>query len=269
MERESNNRLPFLDVLVSKNGSTLSTNVYRKPTHTGRYLHFDSNHPHHVKRGVVRSLIHRASVICQDRHDFLNEARHIKHDLALNGHPSALVNSIISTPTTSPPDIDLTTQGTVVIPYVKGVSEKFRRIGNRYNIRTIFKTSHTIRRAIMKTRPDRDLLETRHCIYSIPCECGRCYIGETGRPLGVRLKEHQYNLKQGLLDKSKLAQHAYEGHRVCWKEATVLQVESNIIWRKYKEAAHMAVATEPISQPSLEISPIWTTLINKEVSKFH
>jgi hypothetical protein len=120
----------------------------------------------------------------------------------------------------------------------------------------------------MKTIPDRYLLQTRHCIYSIPYECGRCYIGETGRPLGVCLKEHQYNLKQGLLDKSKLAQHAYEGgHRVCWKEATVLQVEANIIWRIYKEAAHMAAAKESISQPSLEISPIWTTLINEEVSK--
>jgi hypothetical protein len=74
MERETNNHLPFLDVLVTKNGSILSTNVYRKPTYTGRYLHFDSNHPHHVKRGVVRSFIHRASVICQDRQDFLNEA---------------------------------------------------------------------------------------------------------------------------------------------------------------------------------------------------
>jgi hypothetical protein len=128
MERESNNHLPFLDVLVTKNGSFLSTNVYRKPTHTGRYLHFESNHPHHVKRGVVRSLIHRASIICQDRQDFLNEAKQIKHDLALNGYPSAFVNSIINKPITiSHLDTYMTTHGMVVIPYVKGVSEKFRR----------------------------------------------------------------------------------------------------------------------------------------------
>jgi len=30
----------------------------------------------------------------------------------------------------------------------------------------------------------------------IPCECGRGYIGETGRLLGVRLKEHKYNLEE-------------------------------------------------------------------------
>jgi hypothetical protein len=59
------------------------------------------------------------------------------------------------------------------------------------------------------------------------------------------------------------------GHYPSSQEVKVLQVEANIIWRKYKEAAHMAVAKEPISQPSLEMSPIWTTLINEEVSKLH
>jgi hypothetical protein len=47
-------------------------------------------------------------------------------------------------------------------------------------------------------------------IYSIPCECGRSYIGETGRPVAVRLREHRHNLQQDRLVKSKLAQHAYE-----------------------------------------------------------
>jgi hypothetical protein len=62
-----------------------------------------------------------------------------------------------------------------------------------------------------------DLQQTVQCIYSIPCECDRSYIGETGRPLDVRLREHRHTLQQGLLEKPKLAQHAYEeGHRVGW-----------------------------------------------------
>jgi predicted GIY-YIG superfamily endonuclease len=67
----------------------------------------------------------------------------------------------------------------------------------------------------MKTRPERDPQRTAQCICSIPCEYGRMYIGETGRPLAVRLREHRHNLKESLLEKSKLAQNAYEeGHNV-------------------------------------------------------
>jgi hypothetical protein len=65
-----------------------------------------------------------------------------------------------------------------------------------------------------------------------------------------------------------LAQHAYEeGHRVGWDKAIVLEIESNSRYRKYKESAHMACLTNPISQPSLDISPLWIFLISKEFSK--
>jgi hypothetical protein len=84
----------------------------------------------------------------------------------------------------------------------------------------------------------------------------------------VRIREHRHNLKEGLLDKSKLAQHAYEeGHRVGWDEARVLEIESNSRYRKYKESVHMACSTDPISQPSSDISLLWIPLISKEVSK--
>jgi hypothetical protein len=79
------------------------------------------------------------------------------------------------------------------------------------------------------------------------------YIGKTGRPLEVHIKEHKYYLAQGPLEKSQLAQHAYEeGHRACLKEAKVLQIEPNNTYRKYKKSIHMTLVDHTISQPSLD-----------------
>jgi hypothetical protein len=88
----------------------------------------------------------------------------------------------------------------------------------------------------------------------------------------LHIKEHQHNLTQSLLEKSKVAQHAYEGgHKIWWKEAKVLQTEPNTTYRKNKESAHMSLAAHPFRQPSLDISPIRTPTIGAGVRKlqFH
>jgi hypothetical protein len=106
---------------------------------------------------------------------------------------------------------------------MNSVSEKFKCIGNLYNL--IFRTKCTRRSSHMMTRPGGGPQQTAQCVYSIPCECGRNYIGETGRPLAVHLREYRHNLKESLLEKSKLAQHAHEeGHRVGWDEGRSVQV---------------------------------------------
>jgi hypothetical protein len=46
----------------------------------------------------------------------------------------------------------------------------------------------------------------------------------------------------------------------------ILEIESNSRYRKYKESAHMTCLTNPSSQPSLDISPIWIPLICDDVS---
>jgi hypothetical protein len=56
-------------------------------------------------------------------------------------------------------------------------------------------------------------------MYNIPCDCGTCYIDKTSRPLELHIKNGKYNLTQGLLEKSKLAQYAYEeGHKYVGKK---------------------------------------------------
>jgi hypothetical protein len=118
----------------------------------------------------------------------------------------------------------------------------------------------------MKTGPVRDGQQPKQCVYNISFDCGRCYIGETNRTLEVHIKEHKYNLTQSLLEKSKLAQHAYgQGHKICWNEAKVLQIESNTTYTKYKESAHMSLIDHPFNQPNLDISSIWTPIITAEV----
>jgi hypothetical protein len=128
--------------------------------------------------------------LCQEQEDILNDISDLRSDLQLSGYPEMFTDSVLTSRRNIRPEEEKKALRSVIIPYVKGISEKFKRIGNRYNIRTVFRTKHTLRSSLMKTRPERCPLKTAHCVCSIPCECGRSYIGETGRPSAVQIREH-------------------------------------------------------------------------------
>ena len=61
VEQEEDGTLPFLGTLLRRReDGSLDLSVYRKPIHMDWYLHFDSHHPTHVKRGLVKCLHDRA-----------------------------------------------------------------------------------------------------------------------------------------------------------------------------------------------------------------
>ena len=63
MEKESEGKISFLDVHIEKEEGKLST-VYRKNTHTDRYINYSShNHPK-TKTGVIACLRNRADKVC-------------------------------------------------------------------------------------------------------------------------------------------------------------------------------------------------------------
>ena len=66
MEKEQDNKLSFLDVLITRTEHGFSTSVYRKPTFTRQYLNFHSHHLYNIKKGIVRCLQHRAKAISSD-----------------------------------------------------------------------------------------------------------------------------------------------------------------------------------------------------------
>jgi hypothetical protein len=45
-------------------------------------------------------------------------------------------------------------------------------------------------------------------VYSIPCECDQVYIGQTGRSIDTRIKEHYPHSRLAQPDKSAVAEHS-------------------------------------------------------------
>ena len=63
VESENNGALAFLDTnTIRRDGSSLKITIYRKPTYTDQYLHWQSNHPAQHKLSVVASL-HRLVLV--------------------------------------------------------------------------------------------------------------------------------------------------------------------------------------------------------------
>ena len=59
-QEESEGSLRFLDTLMVRKGDgTIKHLVYRKKTHTDKYLKFSSHHPLHMELGVKNTLLDR------------------------------------------------------------------------------------------------------------------------------------------------------------------------------------------------------------------
>ncbi|CAM9645274.1 unnamed protein product, partial [Heterosigma akashiwo] len=84
---EENGQLPFLDVLVVRNeDGSFTTTVYRKPTHSDRYLHWTSNHPVKDKLSGIRTLAYRANHYCSTVSLKMAELTHLRKTFADNGY---------------------------------------------------------------------------------------------------------------------------------------------------------------------------------------
>jgi hypothetical protein len=86
MEIEDNNSIPFLDILISKkNDGSLSHQVYRKKTHTDKYLHVESHHHPTQKLGVINTLVTRAIRVFDSDH-VEEELNHLANVFRNNGY---------------------------------------------------------------------------------------------------------------------------------------------------------------------------------------
>ncbi|XP_029165861.1 uncharacterized protein LOC114936730 [Nylanderia fulva] len=190
MEIEQNNQLPFLDVLVKKNkDGTLGHRVYRKSTHTDRYLHATSHHHLTQKNSVISSLICRALTISELT--FLNEElEHLNQVLTKNRYNNKdiyqtterLKNKISSSTNMSTSSEKEEDQKWTILLYLQGTTECISRILGKHNIKVISKNK--IAQPLPNPKDRRPHLETLG-VYRIPCSCKKVYIGETGKKIST------------------------------------------------------------------------------------
>ncbi len=98
-------------------------------------------------------------------------------------------------------------------------------------------------------------------MYRIPYECGLVYIGETGRNLSKRLKEHKTNCEKAELDKSAVAKRAWTyDHRIKWDEANILAIDSHRFSRKMREPTETE-KHNTIDQEGKPLDSTWRALL--------
>ena len=73
----------------------------------------------------------------------------------------------------------------------------------------------------MKVKTPRNSLDHKGVVYSIPCECGEEYIGETGRTLTQRMSEHKRAVKNGDSNNALAVHVKQSGHNIQWEEANI------------------------------------------------
>ena len=99
IEHEKDGQIAFLDTLVSRHNNSISLNVFRKPTHTDRYLDFSSHHDLKHKISTATTLINRSLNLPTTEDSKYKELKHISETLASSGYPKPLISKVIKSQT--------------------------------------------------------------------------------------------------------------------------------------------------------------------------
>ena len=100
-------------------------------------------------------------------------------------------------------------------------------------------------------------------VYRIPCgNCEKVYIGQTGRTLDHRLKEHRRALTSGNLAQSALAEHAADrGHAIDWGSAEVVDTHQQFHQRCLLESWHIRAQDTTLNREEGNLPPVYNQLI--------
>ena len=245
-ETEENQRLPFLDVLVHRNPTSFSTEVYVKSTNLGFCLNAASECPERYRRSVINAFVKRALTHCSSWTATNLELTRVSQMLANNGYPRHLVDSTIKHRLDtfmeeqehqgdSTPDIHLYYKNYMSSAYSKDekalrkiIHDHVQPIDSDTKLKLIiyYKTRRTSN-LVMKNNclPPSSPLQEVSLVYQYTCTNGDCshltsaYIGSTTTTLSKRITSH---LQDGAIRRHNISQHGFTITRQHLEENTTI-----------------------------------------------
>ena len=150
---------------------------------------------------------------------------------------------------------------------MQGVTEPISRILSTAGLKVAMKPHCTLRQLLVHPKDKEEDLNKAGVVYKVDCkECDASYIGQTGRHLKERIKEHRSALEKGNTQNSGIAEHAYEAHHeISWDTVCVLDQESNTNRRLVRESLHIRTAKPSMNRESgVEIPVTFMKIIGEE-----
>ena len=107
-------------------------------------------------------------------------------------------------------------------------------------MRAVFKSETTRRSQLIQPKDAVDLAKQDGIAYKIPCECGKVYIGETGRPVQDRIKVHDRDIRLARTETSAVSEHAHNtGHKLLWNEVKFIDRDPYYYTGRVQDAIHI------------------------------
>ena len=249
IEIESEGSIAFLDTKTTRqDDGSITVSVYRKATHTDRYLDFKSHHHPQHKYSVIRTLMDRAKNIPSTEEEAVRETKRVAKALTANNYPANFIyNGRQRNRQQEVNDSDQ--RGMVVLPYAKGFSEKIARVLRGFNIKVAHKPIRTISNILKKPKDKIEREASRGIVYKIKCkDCDCVYIGQTSRALKTRVKEHSKAIAT-LDENSLLAKHHMRyNHQIDLMNVEIVDRSSAWRQRLILEAWHSLRDTNAINE---------------------
>ncbi|KAK3698751.1 hypothetical protein QZH41_004909 [Actinostola sp. cb2023] len=143
------------------------------------------------KMSVVNTLLRRAKSIPSTEDQKKKEREHVRSVLTENNYPPGIIRTCERTldhlrdgqDHNSSDNRDNET-ATVVLPYVKGISERVQRVLKQHNIRVAHRPMKKLANVFPRPKDPQDKSSRTGIVYKIKCDdCDFVYYGQTERSL--------------------------------------------------------------------------------------